>query len=286
MTALLNIAALSRRTGVAPDTLRKWEQRYGVLHPTRTAGGQRRYSERDIQRVQWLRDRLDEGWRIGEAARVLQETAAPPLSDPGDLREALIVAALGDDPAQTSATLDQALAVLPLEQAFGDVIAPTLHAIGDAWHRGEISVAQEHALTAKVRTRLDRLLSDPRGAARGTAVLACAPGEQHDVGLLMLAVALRADGWRVEYLGPSTPARDALEFAEAIGAAVVCFSATRDASLAQLREQLDGLPQRPVPALVVGGAAVDAGAARALKALHANDRLDRVVEKLRKLSDA
>ena len=286
MTALLNIAALSRRTGVAPDTLRKWEQRYGVLQPARTAGGQRRYSERDIQRVQWLRDRLDEGWRIGEAARVLQETAAPPLSDPADLREALIVAALGDDPAQASATLDQALAVLPLEQAFDDVIAPTLHAIGDAWHRGEISVAQEHALTAKVRTRLDRLLSDPRGAARGTAVLACAPGEQHDVGLLMLAVALRADGWRVEYLGPSTPAGDALEFAEAIGAAVVCFSATRDASLAQLRDELGGLPEKPAPVLVVGGAAVDAGAARALNALHANDRLDRVVEKLRKLSDA
>ncbi len=284
MTALLNIAALSRRTGVAPDTLRKWEQRYGVLQPTRTAGGQRRYSERDIQRVQWLRDRLDEGWRIGEAARVLQETAAPPLSDPADLREALIVAALGDDPAQASATLDQALAVLPLEQAFDDVIAPTLRAVGDAWHRGEISVAQEHALTAKVRTRLDRLLSDPRGAARGTAVLACAPGEHHDVGLLMLAVAMRADGWRVEYLGPSTPASDALEFAEAIGAAVVCVSATRDATLEQLRDELDGLTARPAPTLVVGGTAVDAGAARALGALHADDRLDLVVEQLRMLS--
>jgi methanogenic corrinoid protein MtbC1 len=284
VTALLNIAALSRRTGVAPDTLRKWEQRYGVLQPTRTAGGQRRYSERDIQRVQWLRDRLDEGWRIGEAARVLQETAAPPLSDPADLREALILAALGDDPAQASATLDQALAVLPLEQAFDDVIAPTLRTIGDAWHRGEISVAQEHALTAKVRTRLDRLLSDPRGAARGTAVLACAPGEQHDVGLLMLAVAMRADGWRVEYLGPSTPAADALEFAEAIGAALVCISATRDATVEQLRDELDSLGARPALTLVVGGAAVDAGAAHALGVLHADDRLDPAVEKLRTLS--
>lgn len=284
MTTHLNIAALSRRTGVAPDTLRKWEQRYGVLEPARTAGGQRRYTERDLQRVEWLRDRLLEGWRIGEAARVLQGTTAPPLSDPAELRDALVAAAVGDDPATTSALLDQALAVLPLEQAFGEVIAPALNAVGEAWHRGEVSVAHEHAITAKVRTRLDRLLSDPRGAARGTAVLACAPGEQHDVGLLMLAVVLRADGWRVEYLGTNTPARDAVEFAEAIGASVLCFSATRTDALQSLRAELAELPRTPTPALVLGGSAVDAESARSLRAVYADDRLSRVVEKLRTLS--
>jgi DNA-binding transcriptional MerR regulator len=65
MTAGLNIAALAQRTGVPPDTLRKWEQRYRILQPDRTAGGQRRYSERDVARVEWLRERLDEGYRIG-----------------------------------------------------------------------------------------------------------------------------------------------------------------------------------------------------------------------------
>lgn len=283
MTTLLNIAALSRRTGVAPDTLRKWEQRYGVLEPTRTAGGQRRYTERDLQRVEWLRDRLGEGWRIGEAARMLQEPGAPALSDAAELCEALTVAALAGEPRQVSATLDQALAVLPLERAFGEVIAPTLKAVGEAWHRGEISVAHEHAVTAKVRTRLARLLSDPRGAARGTAVLACAAGEQHDVGLLMLAIGLRADGWRVEYLGPDTPARDTVAFAEAIGAEAVCFSATRDDSFERLRDELGSLPRSQTLALVVGGAAVDPVAARTLGAIYAGDRLDGAIERLRRL---
>ena len=82
-TPLLNISALSRRTGVAPDTLRKWEQRYGVLRPVRTAGGQRRYSEVDVQRVEWLRDRIRDGWRIGEAARVIDEEGAVALDEPG-----------------------------------------------------------------------------------------------------------------------------------------------------------------------------------------------------------
>ncbi len=199
--ALLNIAALSRRTGVAPDTLRKWEQRYGVLRPVRTAGGQRRYSEMDVQRVEWLRDRIRDGWRIGEAARVIDEATSVALDEPSDLRDTLIAAIEENDPRAVSATLDQAFAVLRLEQALAEVVTPALQWAGDAWHRGELSVAQEHAITAKVRAHLGKLISEGRGGVRGSAVLACAPGEHHDIGLLMLAVMLRADGGRVPRRG-------------------------------------------------------------------------------------
>jgi len=71
MAPTLNIAAFARRTGVPPDTIRKWEQRYGVLRPERTTGGQRRYSEEDVARVEWLKARLGEGYRIREAAALL-----------------------------------------------------------------------------------------------------------------------------------------------------------------------------------------------------------------------
>src|SRR5919197_1237255 len=77
LAAALNISALARRTGIAADTLRKWEQRYGIIRPTRTTGGQRRYSERDVARVEWLRDRLAEGYRISAAAALLGQTAEP-----------------------------------------------------------------------------------------------------------------------------------------------------------------------------------------------------------------
>ena len=72
---------------------------------------------------------------------------------------------------------------LPLEQALSDVVTPALRWTGEAWHRGELSVAQEHAITAKVRAHLATLLSERRGGVRGVAVLACAPGERHDIGL-------------------------------------------------------------------------------------------------------
>jgi DNA-binding transcriptional MerR regulator len=280
MAALLNIAAIARRTGVAPDTLRKWESRYGVLRPERTEGGQRRYSEHDVARVEWLRDRLAEGWRIGEAARLLDETSAPPLAAPDALRDALLTAA-ADDPPQVGPLLDQAFAVLPLPVALQDVVAPVLRAIGDAWHEGRLSIAQEHAVSSRVRAKLEQLMADARGGVRGTAVLAAGPGEQHDLGLLMLAVALRADGWRVEYLGANTPVDHALEFARAVGAVLVCLSASRDDTAAALA---DGLARRTSDAgltVAIGGPAVTAARARSLGVLHANGTLDAVVESVR-----
>lgn len=281
---LLNISALSRRTGVEPDTLRKWEQRYGVLRPVRTPGGQRRYSEVDVQRVEWLRDRIREGWRIGEAARVIDEAGSVALDDPSQLRDALIESIRESDPHATSATLDQAFAVLPLEQALSDVVTPALRWTGEAWHRGELSVAQEHAITAKVRAHLATLLSERRGGVRGVTVLACAPGEQHDIGLSMLAVMLRADGWRVELLGADTPIDAAIAFAGRIGATMLCVSATRSESLAQLRAALAATPTPHGMTVVVGGAALTPAVARSLRATYAGHRLDGAVERLRKLS--
>ena len=90
MSSALNIAALARRTGVAPDTLRKWEQRYGILRPTRTGGGQRRYSEHDVDRVVWLKARLAEGYRIDRTQRrfwVDRFDATTTLEKPSPLSE-------------------------------------------------------------------------------------------------------------------------------------------------------------------------------------------------------
>jgi len=285
-SALLNIAALSRRTGVAPDTLRKWEQRYGVLRPVRTEGGQRRYSETDVQRVEWLRDRIRDGWRIGEAARVLDEASETALDDPLELEGALVQSVTTNDLQGVTATLDQAFAVLPLEQALTDVVAPALRWTGDAWHRGELSVAQEHAISAKVRSHLERLLSDARGSARGVAVLACAPGERHDIGLLMLAVMLRTDGWRVEFLGPDTPADAALAFAEECGATMLCISTSRRESVDAMRKALSAATRPDGLTLVFGGAAMSPAVARELRGTYADDRLDAAVKRLRTLSRA
>ena len=119
----------SRRTGVPADTLRKWEQRYGVLQPERTEGGQRRYSELDVARVEWLRERLAEGFRISEAAALLGDGDGRRAEDagrapPSDLRRGR----RDRTSPRWRGLLDQVFTVLPLEQALVRVVEPVLAA--------------------------------------------------------------------------------------------------------------------------------------------------------------
>ena len=255
MSANLNIAALTRRTGVPPDTIRKWEQRYAVLRPERTPGGQRRYSELDVARVEWLKARLDEGYRIGEAAALLGSGYPVVAGTASELVSALVEATIRADVNGLARLVDQSLAATSLEEGFAESLTPALAEVGSLWADGKIGIAQEHLASSTVRAALHRLLSDLRGGLRGTAVLACAPGEQHEIGLLMLAVLLRADGWQVAYLGADTPVADAIALAGQVGARAVCFSATVASSAEILARELSANRAPESISILLGGAA-------------------------------
>jgi methanogenic corrinoid protein MtbC1 len=248
----LNIAALTQRTGVPSDTIRKWEQRYGVLHPERTPGGQRRYSELDVARVKWLKERIHEGYRIGEAAALLGagDQVARTVEE---LRNSIVTATIASDVDALGQLVDQALALSTLEESFARVLAPALVEVGERWASGSVSVAQEHLVSSAVRAALQKLLSDQRADVHGTAVLACAPGERHEIGLLMLAVMLRSDGWQVAYLGADTPFADAVALADRLEATALCFSAAAKESAQALERALTATPPRKSLAVLVGG---------------------------------
>jgi methanogenic corrinoid protein MtbC1 len=101
-----------------------------------------------------------------------------------------------------------------------------------------------------VRSRLGHLLADTGGGIRGVAVLACAPGELHELGLMMVAIALRRDGWKVLYLGADTPIESAVRLAQRESARVLAISATT--------AQLDDVPAVDGVEVIVGGAGVGA----------------------------
>jgi methanogenic corrinoid protein MtbC1/transposase-like protein len=255
VTRGLNIAALAQRTGVAPDTLRKWEQRYGILRPDRTPGGQRRYSERDVARVAWLQARLGEGYRIGEAALLLGKTDVAAGRTPQEHVAAILHATQSGAIGEIGLRLDQAFALHPLETVLAEVVDPLLQAVGERWKSGEFDVAQEHLVSEAVRSRLGHLLSDAGGGVRGSAVLACAPNERHELGLMTLAIALRNDGWQVAYVGADTPLADAFALAERLSAPVVALSLAMRERGAELERELDGVERPKGVKLVVGGAA-------------------------------
>jgi MerR family transcriptional regulator, light-induced transcriptional regulator len=284
MSTGLNIAALAQRTGVAPDTLRKWEQRYSILQPTRTAGGQRRYSERDVARVEWLRARLEEGYRIGEAASLLGTVGVEPARSGRDHLKSILRALDDGDTFEIGIRLDQAFALLGVDDTLLSVLQPLLEEVGARWERGELTVAEEHLVSEAVRSRLGHLLADSGGGVRGVVVLACAPGERHELGLMMAALALRRDGWKIVYLGADTPLADVFALAEKLSARVVGLSVALDEHGAALEREIRKAKPPSDVRLVLGGGGSNRGLARRIGAVHAGGKLTDAVKTVRTLT--
>jgi len=261
---LLRIGELSRRLGVSDHVLRAWEARYGLLQPVRSAGGFRLYSEADALRVRRMQAHLADGLSAAEAARAVlgQDSRADgraggtdrvPTTESelsGALRQALDAF---DEPA-AQAILDRLLSDLSLTAVLRDVVLPYLTELGERWERGTASVAQEHFATNVIRGRLAGLA---RGWGNGhgpRAVLACPPGELHDLALMVFGIVLHRSGWRIDYLGMDTPLTELTRTVTARHPALVVIAATLPETLRPLAAQLTALAQR-APLAVAGAGA-------------------------------
>jgi methanogenic corrinoid protein MtbC1 len=277
-TPIYNIKAVVRLTGVAADTLRRWESRYGIMHPQRSTGGYRIYSQRDVDTIRWLKARVEEGLSISRACELLRqqdETAlpaspAPPsppaatppgegVRPPAALHDALLEAYRMADESAANTTINEALALYSVEQVVNDLIYPSLVEVGERWMRNEFSVAQEHFASALVRNRLANLFqSSPAYPAGPLILVACAPGELHEIGAMVLAVFLRRSGYRVVYLGQNVPEESLISMIRTLRPALVCCSASRTETAATLRRLAEAVQQLRAasgwaPALAFGG---------------------------------
>jgi MerR family transcriptional regulator, light-induced transcriptional regulator len=224
---LLRIGELSRRTGVKPDLLRAWERRYSLLEPERSAGGFRLYPASSIDRVTAMQEQLARGFSAAEAARLaVLEGDAPTRSASIDSLVAELTDALEDyDEPLAQSVIDRMLSAFSVDAILRDAMLPFLHELGLRWERGEVSVAQEHFASSVIR---GRLLGLARGWGAGSgpvAILACPPGEEHDLGLLALGIVLHDRGWRVAYLGPDTPMETLAGAAARLSATVIVLAA-------------------------------------------------------------
>jgi MerR family transcriptional regulator, light-induced transcriptional regulator len=262
---LLRIGELSRRSGVSPELLRAWERRYQLLHPARSQGGLRLYSLEDLERVGLMQQHLARGLAAAEAAALATEQPAAsgaetPLAGAKD--ELADAFAAFDEP-RAHALLDSLLATATIDTVLATVVIPYLHELGEGWERGEASVAQEHFASAVLR---GRLLGLARGWGRGVGpriVLACAPGEQHDLGLIAFGLALRGRGWRIGYLGADTPVTSVADATHAFAATLAVVSAVTPKPFRAHRDELRDLARKQ--RLCLGGA----GAAEAALELDA-----------------
>jgi DNA-binding transcriptional MerR regulator len=261
----VRIGELSRRSGVSPELLRAWEQRYGLLEPVRSEGGFRLYSPQDERRVALMRAHLERGLSAAEAARLTldEERAAPePAETPALERSAreLRAALDGFDDSAAQSALDRLLAGFSVETVLREVVLPYLRDLGDRWERGQASVAQEHFASQVLRGRLLGLARDWDRGAGPRALLACMPGEQHDLGLIAFGLGLRGRGWRITFLGPDTPLDTLADAVAALGPDAVVLAATAPEHFEHGRDAVRRLAGG-VPLWIAGAGAQPASAA-------------------------
>lgn len=258
----LRIGEVSRRVGVSPELLRAWELRYGLLQPSRSPGGFRLYSSADEERIKRMRAFQTQGLSAAEAARLALESTAAAETPAGGGEVALDRTPLAhalerfDEPAAQEA-FDRALSAVSIESLLRDLVIPYLHDLGERWEAGTTSVAQEHFASNFLR---GRLLSLARGWGQGggpLAILACAPGELHDLPLIAFGLALRAHGWRIAFLGPDTPLGTLADASAKLEPRLVVVSATSAARLARVRDEL-GTLARSTPLALAGAGATNA----------------------------
>ncbi|MCS6948283.1 MAG: MerR family transcriptional regulator [Steroidobacteraceae bacterium] len=263
-----SIKAVSQATGLTVETLRAWERRYEVVLPKRDASGRRSYSASDVARLRLLRAATELGHPISRLARLSpDELAALVNSAGGHARAAVrgqsyveraLDAAEHSDPTGVEETLLAAISLLTPSEVANTVIAPLVREVGERWHRGELTIAQEHMVTDIVR-RL--IVSATRGVIRSEnapcLVLATLSGERHELGILLCCWLAAARRFRTHYLGADLPAAEIARFAAEVEAYAVLVSLVMPEHETRSLEQLDALMRllRPRSQVWLGGQA-------------------------------
>jgi methanogenic corrinoid protein MtbC1 len=271
------IRVVSKRTGLTPAVLRAWEKRYGVVTPSRTEGGQRLYSDEDVERLALLGRAVDEGRKISRVAELsLEELRELVREDEVERREASPPEALGRTSAAvlleraTSAVqemdqrglerlLTRAAMAHPVPVTLDRIVSPLLGVIGDGWEDGTLTPAHEHLAAGVIRRFLEWLLETVSVEENAPAVVTTTtPGDRHELGALITAVSAAAEGWRAVFLGPDLPPQDVVVAADELGARLVALS-TVDPPTEEGMTDAVGELRRRLPediGIVVGGPAV------------------------------
>ena len=271
-TPAYNLKVVLKETGLAADTLRAWERRYGLPMPQRTAGGHRLYSQRDIETIKWLMKRQEEGLSISRAVDMWNEQLAsgsdpladlaqsPPVPAPSVpvpyqsataidiLRESWVQACMDFSETTAEQTLNQAFSMFPVETVCLELLQKGMFEIGNRWYTNRASVQQEHFASALAMRRLDALLSaSPLPTRHQTVLVGCPAEEWHTFTPLMLALLLRRRGLNVIYLGANVPVEQFANTVQELKANLVILVAQQLITAASLQHTAQALSSKKIP---------------------------------------
>ncbi|HWI60631.1 MAG TPA: MerR family transcriptional regulator, partial [Symbiobacteriaceae bacterium] len=207
---LYTVKEVSQLTGIPPATLRKWEQRYQVVSPARLPNGYRGYTAQDLKVLRRVNALVQDGTPVSLAVEAARRPDAPqPVADTVEMnqgaryRDALLRSLTAVDETGARRVMDEAFAVLQVEQVLRSVLEPVLREIGQLWAAGTISEYQEHFASVLIRDRLSALRALLPPGVGPHLITACLPGELHEIGTLIVTILALRRGFQVTHLSGS-----------------------------------------------------------------------------------
>ena len=210
---LFPIRTVSELTGVNAITLRAWETRYGLIEPVRKPSGHRLYTQEHIDLINRVVGLLDRGMRIGQVnAQTLSGVTVE--TNPAEIKQdywqryinGMIAAVICFDEPALERTYGQALSHYPVRVVTEKLLTPLLMELGDRWVSKKGSVAEEHFFAFYLRNKLGARFHHRSQSQTGPRLmLACLPGDLHEIGLLSFALEACDHGFQTVLLGANMP---------------------------------------------------------------------------------
>lgn len=206
-----NIKAISTKLGIQPGTLRAWERRYKVIQPTRNAAGHRLYSEQQLHVLNWLIDKVEQGFTIGQAVELLvldknksssnmfkkEEDYASQLAF--DIQEAL----LHFNESEASQLLNKAFSIYSIEKVASDILGTVFRNVKKMKLNNKVTAAHEYITISFIETKIKHILVNLPVDGRLPKVVTFLYGSQKQNSLqwLLFTLFLRHKGFEVIHLG-------------------------------------------------------------------------------------
>lgn len=271
LSAMLPISAVERETGLAKDTLRIWERRYGFPRPLRDRNGDRIYTPQEVERLRNIKRLVDSGFRPGKVIASVAGASELPgaptrgaetAQKPRIAHQVAHLLSLVKRHArrELQAALTQQLEQLGLSRFVTQRVAPLTSLVGESWARGELSVHGEHLYAEMVGAILRVALAGMHGTAlKPRILLTTLPGEPHGMGMLMAQCIFALASAETIALGVQTPIEDIARASVTHQADIAALSVSAAFNPGELAKSLTVLRQR-LPAatqLWIGGAGSD-----------------------------
>jgi len=258
---LFPIRTVSELTGVNSITLRAWESRYGLIEPVRKASGHRLYTQEHIDLINRVVGLLDRGMRIGQVKAEIM-SGGESESTIGEEKQdnwrryinGMIAAIIRFDELSLERIYADALSHYPVRSVTEKLLSPVLKEVGERWASGRGSIAEEHFFGFYLRNKLGARFHHRTQNQTGPKLLmACLPGDLHEVGLLLFALDASSHGFQTILLGANMPLEEFPDAIKKTGSDALVLSGTIEPGGEVIMRSLPRLVEKLKVPVFIGG---------------------------------